>query len=447
MGCYWPDVTNVYFAGPIAIQATTVSVVSVLVKTTSQPSLVLFSVPTPRTFWPGTPETGVNETIACSLNGFGKVKCFVVGILALGVIFILPACIIKPPKAEFCTRLLSGTMIPERRRFMDARMEILENVLQAVAGIIPETALAGLESALCAELEKYEVQERTTEMVIRDGTAEGLLRKFLATKRIEGKAESTIEYYRQQLTMFLHNVGKLLPEITTFDLRFYLSAYKEKRKVRNRTLDNIRKCLSTFFTWLADEEFIQRNPCRGLKSIKYRKVMKKAFSQEELEKLKSACENYRDLALVGFLYSTGCRVSEAISINRNSLDLEKRELNVVGKGDKERTVYLTEVAVMYLRLYLSGRQDESPALFIGRSGGRLTKNGVETALKRIGLRAGVENVHPHRFRRTLATNMIARGASLQDVQAILGHEDIRTTQVYVYTNQRNVKNSHEKYAA
>lgn len=330
---------------------------------------------------------------------------------------------------------------------MDARMEILENVLQAVAGIIPETALAGLESALCAELEKYEVQKRTTEMVIRDGTAEGLLRKFLATKRIEGKAESTIEYYRQQLTMFLHNVGKLLPEITTFDLRFYLSAYKERRKVRNRTLDNIRKCLSTFFTWLADEEFIQRNPCRGLKSIKYRKVMKKAFSQEELEKLKSACENYRDLALVGFLYSTGCRVSEAISINRNSLDLEKRELNVVGKGDKERTVYLTEVAVMYLRLYLSGRQDESPALFIGRSGGRLTKNGVETALKRIGLRAGVENVHPHRFRRTLATNMIDRGASLQDVQAILGHEDIRTTQVYVYTNQRNVKNSHEKYAA
>lgn len=413
----------------------------------SNPFVVVPITPTPSNTLPATDDLGVMKTSGLLLKGVLNVTCFDVCSFGTGVIVVCPVSSVIPPKAEFCTRLLSGTMIPERRRFMDARMEILENVLQAVAGIIPETALAGLESALCAELEKYEVQERTTEMVIRDGTAEGLLRKFLATKRIEGKAESTIEYYRQQLTMFLHNVGKLLPEITTFDLRFYLSAYKERRKVRNRTLDNIRKCLSTFFTWLADEEFIQRNPCRGLKSIKYRKVMKKAFSQEELEKLKSACENYRDLALVGFLYSTGCRVSEAISINRNSLDLEKRELNVVGKGDKERTVYLTEVAVMYLRLYLSGRQDESPALFIGRSGGRLTKNGVETALKRIGLRAGVENVHPHRFRRTLATNMIDRGASLQDVQAILGHEDIRTTQVYVYTNQRNVKNSHEKYAA
>lgn len=330
---------------------------------------------------------------------------------------------------------------------MDARMEILENVLLDMSGIISDVAIRRLETALCAELEKYEVQERVTDVVIRDGTGEGLLRKFLATKRIEGKAESTLEYYRQQLTMFLQNIGKLLPEISTFDLRFYLSAYKEKRKVKNRTLDNIRKCLSTFFTWLTDEEFIQRNPCRGLKSIKYRKVMKKAFSQEELERLKSACENYRDLALVGFLYSTGCRVSEAISINRESIDFDRHELNVVGKGDKERTVYLTEVSVMYLRLYLSGRQDNNPALFIGKGGRRLTKNGVETALKRIGAKAGVENVHPHRFRRTLATSMIDRGATLQDVQMILGHEDIRTTQVYVYTNQRNVKNAHEKYAA
>lgn len=330
---------------------------------------------------------------------------------------------------------------------MDARIEILENVLHAMSGIIPDTAVNRLETALCAELEKYEVQERVTDVTVRDSTAEGLLRKFLATKRIEGKSESTIEYYRQQLTMFVQNIGKLLPEISTFDLRFYLSAYKETRKVKNRTLDNIRKCLSTFFTWLTDEEFIQRNPCRGLKSIKYRKVMKKAFSQEELERLKSACENYRDLALVGFLYSTGCRVSEAISINRESINFERRELNVVGKGDKERTVYLTEVSVMYLRLYLSNREDENPALFIGKGGRRLSKNGVETALKRIGIKAGVENVHPHRFRRTLATSMIDRGATLQDVQVILGHEDIRTTQVYVYTNQRNVKNAHEKYAA
>lgn len=330
---------------------------------------------------------------------------------------------------------------------MDARMEILENVLQAMSGMITEPAAGRLETVLCAELEKYEVQERTTDVVVRDGTAEGLLRKFLATKRIEGKAESTVEYYRQQLTMFLNNIGKLLPEISTFDLRFYLSAYKEKRKVSNRTLDNIRKCLSTFFSWLSDEEFIRRNPCRGLKNIKYRKITRKSFSAEEMEKLKSACENYRDLALVGFLYATGCRVSEVVSVNIEDINFDRKELTVVGKGDKERIVYITDVSAMYLRLYLTGREDKNQALFIGKGGKRLTKNGIETALKRIGARAGVENVHPHRFRRTLATNLIDHGATLQDVQTILGHEDIRTTQVYVCTNQRNVKNAYERYAA
>ena len=192
----------------------------------SNPFVVVPITPTPSNTLPATDDLGVMKTSGLLLKGVLNVTCFDVCSFGTGVIVVCPVSSVIPPKAEFCTRLLSGTMIPERRRFMDARMEILENVLQAVAGIIPETALAGLESALCAELEKYEVQERTTEMVIRDGTAEGLLRKFLATKRIEGKAESTIEYYRQQLTMFLHNVGKLLPEITTFDLRFYLSAYK-----------------------------------------------------------------------------------------------------------------------------------------------------------------------------------------------------------------------------
>lgn len=330
---------------------------------------------------------------------------------------------------------------------MDIRIEILETILQEMTGIISEAAAGRLETVLCMTLEKYEMQERVTDVVVRDGTAEGLLNRFLATKRIEGKAESTIEYYRQQLTIFLQNIGKLLPEITTFDLRFYLSAYKEKRKVKNRTLDNIRKCMSSFFSWLADEEFIKRNPCRGLKNIKYRKERKKAFSPEEMEKIKSACDNYRDLALIGFLYATGCRVSEVVSVNVEDVDFDRKEITVIGKGDKERTVYLTDVSVMYLRLYLEGRKDSNPALFVGRGGERLKKNGIEATLKRIGERAGVLNVHPHRYRRTLATYLIDHGATLQDVQMILGHEDIRTTQVYVFTNQRNVKSAYERCAA
>ena len=184
-----------------------------------------------------------------------------------------------------------------------------------------------------------------------------------------------------------------------------------------------------------------------MKSIKYDKVLRLPFSGEELERLKSACTNARDIALIHFLHATGCRVSEVVSVDISDVDFQNRELIVHGKGGKERTVYLTQVASMYLERYLKERGDESKALFVGKGSSRIQKNGIEAAVKRIGERAGVDNVHPHRFRRTLATELIARGAALQDVQMILGHEDIRTTQVYVYVDKKNVKNTYDKYSA
>ena len=223
--------------------------------------------------------------------------------------------------------------------------------------------------------------------------------------------------------------------------------YKEQRKVKNRTLDNMRKVLSSFFSWLHDEEFLPRNPCRAVKSIKYDKVIRLPLSGEDMEKLKNACRNARDIALVHFLHATGCRVSEVVSVDVTDVDFQKRELVVYGKGGKERTVYLTPVAAMYLEKYLQTRKDNNKALFTGKGSSRLKKNGIEAVMKRLGERAGVNNVHPHRFRRTLATELIARGAALQDVQMILGHEDIRTTQVYVYVDKKNVKNTYDKYAA
>lgn len=330
---------------------------------------------------------------------------------------------------------------------MDAKCEILDNVTAAVTGIITGTALEKLKEVLLAELAKYEVQERCTEIIVRDGSAEGLLRKFLATKRIEGKSENTIRYYNDVIGTFVNRLDRRLYEVTAFDLRLYLSLYKEERKVNNRTLENIRKVLSSFFGWLYDEEFIPHNPCRAVKQIKYDKVIRKPFSGEDMEKLKNACTNARDLALVHFLYATGCRVSEVVSVDTADVDFLNRELVVYGKGGKERTVYLTQVATMYLKTYISGRRDNSKALFVGKGSKRIQKNAIESLLKRLGRRAGVENVHPHRFRRTLATDLIDRGAALQDVQRILGHEDIRTTQVYVYVQQRNVKNTYERYAS
>lgn len=330
---------------------------------------------------------------------------------------------------------------------MDARTEIMDYVLQEMKAVITGAQLEYLEQTLCKKLNQYEVQERCTEVVVHDGSAMGMLKKFLATKRVEGKAESTLGYYNLQIGTFLLNCCKRIMEIETFDLRFYLSAYKEKRKVSNRTLDNIRKCLSSFFSWLFEEGMIPRNPCRALKSIKYLKEIRKPFTAEDLEKLKETCKKSRDLSLVEFLYSTGCRVSEVVSLNITDVDFKKREISVIGKGGKERTVYLTEVASMRLSEYLGSRNDGNPALFIGRGGQRLKKNGIEMLLKKIGEKAGVENVHPHRFRRTLATYLINHRAALQDVQAILGHEDIRTTQIYVYTAQKDVKYTFERCAA
>lgn len=330
---------------------------------------------------------------------------------------------------------------------MDIRNEIVDMIMLEMQSVIDEMAMERLQTVLLDKLDKYEISERSTEIVVRDGTAEGLLRKYLATKRIEGKSERTIKRYADLLSTFISGLDRRLHELTAFDIRLYLSMYKEKRKVKNRTLDNMRKVLSSFFSWLHDEEFIPRNPCRAVKSIKYDKVLRLPFSGEELERLKSACTNARDIALIHFLHATGCRVSEVVSVDISDVDFQNRELVVYGKGGKERTVYLTQVASMYLEEYLKKRKDGSKALFTGKGSNRIQKNGIEAAVKRIGERAGVDNVHPHRFRRTLATELISRGAAIQDVQMILGHEDIRTTQVYVYVDKRNVKNTYDKYAA
>mgnify|MGYP002234441008 CR=1 FL=1 len=192
---------------------------------------------------------------------------------------------------------------------------------------------------------------------------------------------------------------------------------------------------------------IGRNPCASLKQIKYRKTVKKPYTATELERIRQACTNVRDLALVEFLYATGCRVSEVAGLDVADVDLDALECTVLGKGNKERTVYLTEVAAMYLEQYLGTRRDAGEALFVGRKGKRIGKNGIEAIIKRLGRRAGVDNAHPHRYRRTRATNLLDRGMNIQDVAAILGHADLKTTQIYCFISQSNVRAAYRKYAA
>ena len=331
---------------------------------------------------------------------------------------------------------------------MDIREQVIQKGMQALEGRVSQETADIVQDVLVLELNCYEVQERCTEVAEVDGSAERMLKKFLATKRIEGIAESTLGRYADENRKLVQFLRKPLPEVTAYDIRFYLSYRRERSATRlsNRTLDGIRRCYSSFFGWLSAEGLIGRNPCAAIKQIKYRKKVKKPYSAAEMEKLRMACGNTRDLALLDFLYCTGCRVSEVARLDIGDIDFERMECTVLGKGNKERTVYLSEVAAMHLKEYLSTREGLGGALFTGKGTERLGKNGIEAILKRVGKEAGVANVHPHRYRRTLATNLLDRGMNIQDVAAILGHADLKTTQVYCYISQKNVKTAYGKYA-
>lgn len=323
---------------------------------------------------------------------------------------------------------------------MDVRAKIVDQVLESLPELSADIR-DKIERTLLTSLQNYEVQERCTEVAIHDNTNMGLVRKFIATKKLEGKSERTLRRYQPELEKLVYFLDKKLYEVNSYDLRLYLSLYKEQRKISNRTLENMRKTISTFFGWLHDEGVITQNPARAVKQIKYDKIVRKPFSAVDREKLKNACCQLRDLALTEFLYASGLRVSEVISLDRSSIDFVTREATVIGKGGKERRFYLSEICAEYLRQYLNSRTDDNAALFVSAKSPykRLTKEGVEFIVRSLGQKAGVSNVHPHRFRRTLATDLVRKGVPIQDVAQILGHSDLRTTQVYVALDQSTVK--------
>lgn len=329
---------------------------------------------------------------------------------------------------------------------VDIREQVINNVMSAVQKLVVSEVYNAIQDALSVELNKYELTERCTEVAVVDNTADVLLKSFAVVKSLEGIADTTIKRYMRENKLLLDFLKKPIEEISTNDIRVYIAS-RRKAGVSNRTLDGMRRCYSSFFGWLQKEEHIVRNPCAGLKQIKYRKEIKKPFSAVELEKIRMACESKRDLALVDFLYSTGCRVSEVSRLNLTDIMFETQECTVLGKGDKERTVYISDVAVMHLKEYLLERKGSAEALFVGKGSDRLGKSGIEAILKRIEKKSGVQNVHPHRFRRTLATNLLDRGMNIQDVAEILGHADLKTTQIYCFISKNNVKNAYRKYAA
>lgn len=274
-----------------------------------------------------------------------------------------------------------------------------------------------------------------------------LMEAFLAAKRVEGCSQKSLKYYRSTINAMLDTVGKQVQEIVTGDLRTYLTAYQKEKGSSKVTIDNIRRILSSFFSWLEDEDYILKSPVRRIHKVKTASNIKETYSDETLELMRDSCTEMRDLAMIDLLASTGMRVGEMVLLNREDIDFNERECAVFGKGDKERMVYFDARTKLHLQSYLDSRTDENAALFVSLKAphSRLTIGGVETRLRELGKRLGVSKVHPHKFRRTLATMAIDKGMPIEQLQQLLGHKRIDTTLQYAMVKQSNVKLAHRKY--
>jgi len=268
---------------------------------------------------------------------------------------------------------------------------------------------------------------------------------FIDAKRIEGRSEKTLKRYSYILRKFFEKINLPIESITIFHMRNYF-ANEKQRGLCDKTLSGMRDIFNSFFGWLQKEGMLTSNPCANLGFIKCVQKIRLPFSDVEIERLKENCDSTRDKAILCFLLSTGCRISETCALNKDDINFEKLECIVLGKGGKERTVYFDNVTAMLLKRYFAERTDNSEALFVGRGTDRMKPGGIRKKLHQLGEKANVENVHPHRFRRTLATTLIDHGMSIQEVATILGHEKIDTATTYIYVNIENVKNAYKKFA-
>ena len=273
------------------------------------------------------------------------------------------------------------------------------------------------------------------------------LKMFLAAKRIEGCSERTIQYYEVTIAKMLGKVTIPIRRITTEDMRAYLSDYQKINDCSKVTVDNVRRNISSFFSWLEEENYILKSPMRRIHKIKTNQQVKEIVSDEDIERLRDHCFNIRDLAIIDLLYSTGIRVGELVNLNISDVNFETRECIVLGKGGKERKVYFDAKAKLHLQNYLNKRKDDNPALFVTLDcpHDRVKISGIEIRVRQLGRKLNLNKIHPHKFRRTMATRAIDKGMPIEQVQRLLGHSQIDTTMQYAMVNQNNVKASHRRY--
>lgn len=327
--------------------------------------------------------------------------------------------------------------------------ELIETIMQQMLPYLDNAQMEKLKDTLHYCMHDVEIVTDGSKLPKPVETNESLLTKFMSAKRVEGCSVKTLNYYQSVLLKLFSMVPVSVLHMKTEHIRSYLSAYADRTKCSKSNLDNIRRILSSFFTWLEEESYILKNPVRRIHKIKVDKMVKETYSDEAMERMRDECHCLRDLAIIDLLASSGMRVGELVRLNREDIDFDNRECIVFGKGSKERPVYFDARTKIHLKNYLDSRTDDNPALFVSllKPYNRLQISGVEIRLRSLGRELGIPKVHPHKFRRTLATRAIDKGMPIEQVQRLLGHTQIDTTMQYAMINQKNVKASHQKYIA
>lgn len=325
------------------------------------------------------------------------------------------------------------------------KQTIINQIVQEMLPYLNNAQTEKLRDVIQYTLFPFEITEN--EQTVHDKEQQDYVELFLSAKRIEGCSEKSLKYYRATICAMLDSVGKDIKQIVTDDLRIYLTDYQNKNQASRVTVDNIRRILSSFFSWLEDEDYIIKSPVRRIHRIKTTKSIKETYSDEALELMRDESGTLRDLAMIDLLASTGMRVGEMVLLNKDDIDFTERECIVLGKGDKERVVYFDARTKIHLRNYIESRCDDNPALFVSLKApyNRLQIGGVEVRLRELGRRLDINKVHPHKFRRTLATVAIDKGMPIEQLQRLLGHQKIDTTLQYAMVKQSNVKMAHKKY--
>ena len=331
------------------------------------------------------------------------------------------------------------------------KTEVISNITKDMEDSLTDYQLNKLKESLIINFEGVEFIIKTDELKHQEELDENknMIDSFISSKQVEGCSGRTVKYYKEIIEKFVNNFDKGIKQISTNEIRNYLSNYKENSSCGSTTIDNIRRVLSSFFSWLEDEDYIIKSPVRRIHKIKTAVVVKEVLTDENLERLRDECENIRDLSLIELLISTGMRVGELVNLNINSLNFEDRSCIVLGKGNKEREVYFDAKTKLHLKEYISKRNDSNDALFVSmrEPHQRLSISGIELIIRTLGINSNINKVHPHKFRRTLATMAIDKGMPVEQVQKLLGHVKIETTMHYALVNQSNVKISHRRYIA